>query len=72
MPLIRPTARHRYAVGAHVWLVPRLHHWLDDNFVVLQQLQHNGWPHYELLAPDGTVWQASQLELASKPLPLRK
>jgi hypothetical protein len=65
------SAHHLFAVGDRVFLLPRRHAWHQDPFVVTRLLEHNGWPHYALRAPDGSQWQASQLELLTKPLAMR-
>lgn len=62
---------HRFAIGDRVFLRPRKHTWFDDEFVITGLSSHNRWPHYELLAPDGTVWHASQLELTTRSFALR-
>lgn len=67
MPLTRfSSSPFAFDIGAHVYLRPRRHVWTTETFVVMQQFNHHGWPHYELLAPDGSVWTASQLELSAK------
>ncbi len=71
LPMTRPTPC-RFAVGDHVFLLPRQHTWLQDSFLVMAIRLHHGWPHYALMAPDGSQWQSSQLELLSKPLPQRR
>lgn len=71
MPMTRRQGHHRFQAGDHVYLRPSSHAWLDEAFVVLKPKPHHGWPHYELLAPDGSIWSACQLELLSKPLPQR-
>lgn len=68
---------HVYSAGDHVYLRPtrwlantdqeeRLHNF-DARWVILEQLEHRGWPHYRLMAPNGEEWQASQLELSKVP-----
>lgn len=67
MPVTRfSDSAFAFELGDHVFLVPRRHRWTVETFVVLRQIDRSGWPHYELLAPDGSVWTASQLELSAK------
>jgi hypothetical protein len=69
---------HQFKPGRHVWVRPArwvnyqggalepLHRFgLDQPFTVLERLTINSWPHYRLLAPDGSEWQVSQLEVSS-------
>lgn len=56
-----------YRLGDHVFLRPCRHTWMKDPFIITGTIQHDGWPHYELIAPDGSTWQASQLELSNQP-----
>lgn len=51
-----------------VYLRPVAHSWLAEAFSVIGLANHGGWPHYELRAPDGSTWIASQLELSVSPL----
>jgi len=51
-----------------VYLRPAAHNWLAEAFSVIGLTNHGGWPHYELRAPDGSTWIASQLELSASPL----
>lgn len=62
---------HRFAIGSHLFLRPVRHAWFKEPFIVTALLTHRGWPHYELLAPDGSVWQASQIELLTTPITTR-
>jgi hypothetical protein len=57
-----------FGQGDRVFLRPVAHGWLDQAFTVIALVRHRGWPHYELRAPDGSSWIASQLELAASPL----
>lgn len=65
MPMKRRSDNYRFNLGDWVFLRPVRHVWLEQPFQVTGYLQHNGWPHYELRAPDGSIWQASQLDLSS-------
>lgn len=58
----------RFDVGNRVFLRPVKHQWPDEEFVITQRVPHNGWPHYELIGPDGNLWHASQIELSAKPI----
>ena len=72
---------HQFKPGRHVWVRPAkwngkqggtlvaLHRFTQDEpFEVLRQVNIKGWPHYDLLAPDGATWQVAQLEVSSVPL----
>jgi hypothetical protein len=72
---------HQFKPGRHVWVRPArwigtregyleaLHRFAQDEpFKVLRQVSIKGWPHYDLLAPDGATWQVAQLEVSAVPL----
>jgi len=75
---------HQFKPGRHVWVRPakwigtrdgelrQLHRFGSAPFKVTSQITINGWPHYLLLAPDGSEWQVSQLEVAGVPLGISK
>lgn len=71
LPMTRRLAHHRFGLGDHVYLRPARHEWLEESFVITGYRAHRGWPHYELMAPDGSLWHASQLDLLTSPISRR-
>lgn len=57
-----------FSQGDRVYLRPVAHSWLAEAFTVIGPVSRGGWPHYDLRAPDGSTWIASQLELSASPL----
>ena len=68
---------HQFKPGREVYLrpyhcpptqaTPDVRNNYDASFKVIEQIWHKGWPHYILVAPDGSEWKASQSELMSQP-----
>jgi hypothetical protein len=68
---VNPPPGFCFDVGNRVFLRPVKHAWFDDEFIVTRRTPYNGWPHYELMGPDGHVWHASQIELSPTPFGFR-
>lgn len=68
---------HIYEPGDQIYVRPsrwlvnasseeQLHGYLE-RWMVKEQLQHRGWPHYRMTDPIGNEWIISQLEVSNVP-----